>query len=309
MRKVYPSYYPNFSCIAQDCHHTCCKGWEIDVDPESLARYQSLQHPLAARLQAEIVQEDGEAHFRLREDESCPFLQKNGLCELILQLGEDALCQICQDHPRFRNFFSDRTESGVGLCCEAAARLVLTQATPVFLMETGEETLTPEEEWILATRADYLAIAQDRTRPLAARWDALAACSGFSLKDRSPAQWATFYADLERLDSLWEERLASLREVGHFSVPAAFSIPLEQLTVYFLYRHLPGALLDGDLPGRTAFCVLSAAFVAALLSAAPTADLETLVELAREYSAEIEYSEDNLCALLDAVTVFPENLR
>lgn len=29
-----PDYYPAFRCIASKCGHTCCAGWEIDVDAE-----------------------------------------------------------------------------------------------------------------------------------------------------------------------------------------------------------------------------------------------------------------------------------
>ena len=27
-----PDYYKEFQCIADQCEHSCCIGWEIDVD-------------------------------------------------------------------------------------------------------------------------------------------------------------------------------------------------------------------------------------------------------------------------------------
>lgn len=41
--------------------------------------------------------------FRLNEKGYCHFLNKAGLCRLVLELGEDALCDICREHPRFTN--------------------------------------------------------------------------------------------------------------------------------------------------------------------------------------------------------------
>lgn len=309
MKKVCPEVCLRFQCTASACRHTCCRGWEIDIDEDSLRRYRDMPGAFGQRLRAAIVCDEEGAHFRLAQDESCPLLRQDGLCDLILERGEEDLCQICRDHPRFRNFFSDREEWGLGLCCEEAARLILSAQEPMALHTAGEESLTSEEEWILASRERCIALMQERTLPIYTRWERLAKQGGFSLSSRTPAAWAELYRTLERLDPVWDERLVSLQKLEHFPAPAGLEVPLEQLTVYFLYRHLPGALLDGDLPARTAFCVLSAAFVGALLyaSGAPTASM--LYELAREYSAEIEYSEENLCALLDELTLFPQNLR
>ena len=127
MTEVYPSYYPQFRCRAGVCKNTCCRGWEIDIDSETREFYRTVGGDLGQKLRQSILDGEDGASLRLVEDERCPFLLDSGLCQLILELGEDKLCQICTDHPRFRSFFSDRTEVGIGLCCEAAAELVLSQ--------------------------------------------------------------------------------------------------------------------------------------------------------------------------------------
>ena len=119
-----PDYYPAFRCIAERCRQTCCAGWEIDIDGESLARYDRLPGDFGDRVRR-CIDREGTPHFILTEDERCPLLNGDNLCDLILREGEGALCQICADHPRFRNFFSDRVEMGLGLVCEEAARLIL----------------------------------------------------------------------------------------------------------------------------------------------------------------------------------------
>ena len=135
-----PNYYNQFKCVAAACRHSCCVGWEIDVDEEALTRYDRVGGELGERLKAFIDREADPPCFVLTHDERCPFLNQNGLCDLITELGEDSLCHICADHPRFRNILPDRVELGLGLCCEAAARLILSQTE-----YTEVEELSPEE--------------------------------------------------------------------------------------------------------------------------------------------------------------------
>jgi len=120
VQNAYPDYYPLFHCIADRCRHNCCIGWEIDVDGDSLAAYDQIGGEMGERLHKCIDRSGEMPHFLLGEQERCPFLNGKNLCDLILYGGEGMLCQICTDHPRYRSFFSERTEIGVGLCCEEA---------------------------------------------------------------------------------------------------------------------------------------------------------------------------------------------
>ena len=36
MKLVTPSFYKDFKCIAGDCPDSCCQGWEVDADEDSL---------------------------------------------------------------------------------------------------------------------------------------------------------------------------------------------------------------------------------------------------------------------------------
>lgn len=154
--KVYvPDYYKEFKCIADQCEHTCCKGWEVEIDDESMKRFSAFPD-IASKI------ESGEDnHFRLLEEETCPFLQEDGLCEMILRYGEDMLCQTCTDHPRFRNYWSDRIEMGLGLVCEEAARLILSRRTSMKLVmlsedDEPEEESTEDEAWLMELRDELL---------------------------------------------------------------------------------------------------------------------------------------------------------
>lgn len=303
MLTVYPDYYPAFRCAADACRHTCCAGWEIDIDPDARALYAALPAPVGDKLRR-VIRDDPTPHFVLTPEERCPFLTERGLCELILARGDGSLlCRICRDHPRWRSFLPGRTEEGVGLCCEAAAALILSQTEPVSLVSEGEEE--PEDDdalALLALRDAVLAAAQDRSVPLAARTENVLSLCGAALPFSSMGRWASFYRGLERLDEGWTallDRLAAAGETVDIThVFNARPLPFEQLLVYFLHRHFLKAYDDGDATGKAAFAVLSVRVLAALCALFPAVGLS---ELARMYSAEIEYSDDNLDALYDAL--------
>ena len=164
MNLYVPEYYPAFRCIASRCRHTCCAGWEIDIDAESLDRYARLSGDFGDRVRG-CVSREGEPHFILTEDERCPLLTRDNLCDLILHEGESALCQICRDHPRFRNFFSGRVEMGLGLACEEAARVILSWPDRLRLIRLegdGRETPTEDEQYLFSLRDEWLdSIEQD----------------------------------------------------------------------------------------------------------------------------------------------------
>ena len=157
MKIIAPDYYPEFKCAAGKCRHTCCCGWEIAVDDDSLEKYRDKSDILP------FVDREGGAHFRLLgEEERCPFLNGSGLCSLILRYGEDILCQTCRDHPRFRSFWSDRIELGLGLVCEEAGRLILGREEKMKLISLsdpdGGDDREPDEDeqWLLGFRQELL---------------------------------------------------------------------------------------------------------------------------------------------------------
>lgn len=318
MKPVFaPNYYPAFRCIASACRHTCCVGWEIDVDQEALDYYDTVEGPLGARLREQIDRRADPPCFRLDEQERCPFLNRNGLCDLITELGEDALCHICADHPRFRNILYDRVELGLGLCCEAAAALILGQTAPMEIIplpdrEAARERTAfdePEEpdpitDALLAARTAILAVVQDRTKPLSERIRHVLSSLDIHLPMSDYLAWAEFLRDLERLDPAWGSYLEVLSTLGEDparELDGETATAYEQLVCYFLYRYLT-AEDDGRpalLQVRAAFAIQSAILIHAIARAAGQTAPDGLAEAARLYSSEVEYSEENLERFLD----------
>ena len=67
MPSVYPDFYPRFRCRAERCRHSCCRGWEIDVDEASAAYYRALPGELGDALRAALT-EDEEGAFSARSE-------------------------------------------------------------------------------------------------------------------------------------------------------------------------------------------------------------------------------------------------
>lgn len=309
MKLIVPDYYADFRCIAGSCRHTCCVGWEIDIDSRSLQRYQAMPGTLGERLRSHIDMESS-PHFRLSSDERCPFLNKDGLCDLIIEAGSNVLCQICADHPRFRNMLSDREEMGLGLCCEAAARLILTRKESVRLVTLSDDgfkgRLSRRDKHILQKRDLWLSVAQDRSMSISKRMDLLVESEKLVFPSCTLKEWVQLYQSLERLDNAWTNELSLLlnEKTAAPLSEISWEIALEQLLVYFLFRHIAAAEDGDELRPRLAFCLLSVrliSYLASLHRASAPFGIADFCDLARMYSSEIEYSQENTDALFNAL--------
>ena len=307
MAQVYPDYYPKFQCTAGACRHNCCIGWEIDIDGAAAAAYASMPGALGARLKESIDWDAQPPHFILDDRERCPFLNRDNLCDIILQAGETHLCHICRQHPRFHNELPGRVESGLGLCCEAAGRLILGQAEPVTLL--GAEA-APTEDGILALRDEFIAILQDRSHHIPARIQRMLRRCGTDLPPRSIPEWAEFLLSLERLDEGWTRVLEGLCRHWHRADRRGFDAHMaarqteyEQFLVYLIYRHFANAPDLQEAAARAAFAALGYFLIheagAVQWTECNRFSFADQVELARLFSAEIEYSDENLYLLLE----------
>ncbi len=285
---VRPDYYDSFRCIAGDCRHNCCIGWEIDIDDESLEKYKTIGGDLGAELQKNISLEPC-THFVLQRDERCPFLDGQNLCRLILQGGEEMLCQICREHPRFYNQPYGVCEAGIGISCEAAARQILLNPHPVSLLI--DEHL-PQNEFF-AAREKIFALLKKRDLPLSRRIEEILNMVG-AADPIILGDWLKIYRGLERLDKGWTTLLDSAKEING-ELPSNLEIANEQLIHYFIYRHLSGGTEDFRFAERLQFAILSCYVINALT---PAKSIDDLIETARMYSSEIEYSDENIEEIL-----------
>ena len=310
MKQIAPDYYDRFSCIASECKHNCCIGWEIDIDEITLDYYNSVSGEMGERLKKHISYDGDFPHFCLGEKERCPFLNYKNLCDIISVLGEDALCDICADHPRFRNYFSDREEIGLGLCCESAGKLILGNTEKVKLIciadDGEEEELTEEEPAILSLRDKAFVLIQNREKTTGDRINDVYSLLGEECKEIKISEWADLFLSMERLDESWTELLLQIKNTPLERTckwENEFEIVFEQLLGYFVYRQFSLSAEDGRVRERMVFALQSAEFIMLLCAfhkeTYGSLSLDDIVEYSRMYSSEMEYSAENVEKYLD----------
>ena len=319
MRIRVPAYYGHLRCLAGACPHTCCEKWEVVIDQETARLYAGVPGPLGEKLRAAMqVDGDGASCFPLAGGR-CPFLDREGLCEIHRTLGPEATSLTCRAHPRFAEEYGPFREVSLCASCPAACDLLLgTDAPLTFLEQETAEPGTPGDPWLtglLPLRDRMLRELADRTRPLRERMERLLllAVEAQSLLDEDRAEalpalaadWKKpetavppgpglfpyalrVLSGLEVLDGDWRALLREGMDAPPAAVPEAL---LERLGAYFAFRYLLKAVNDGDLLGRAQFCVLM------VLTARRLAAVCGLPEAVRRLCCELEHSEENLESL------------
>ena len=145
MRYVKPYYYNDFKCIANKCPDTCCAGWQIVIDDETLEKYSNEKDEFSYRLKNSI--DWGEGVF-FQNNGRCAMLNDNNLCDLVTAKGEGGLCRTCHMYPRHIEEFEGVREYSLSLSCPVAARIILEDTNKlVFDIEENEDIDPLEEEF------------------------------------------------------------------------------------------------------------------------------------------------------------------
>ena len=109
------------------------------------------------------------------------------------------------------------------------------------------------------------------------------------------ADWYSVFSELERLDHEWDSYLTRIKCGIDIKKDTTLDTAYEQLLVYLIYRHFLDSQYDDMLKQR----ILFAALIYKVIRTMNTSDtLSELVEIARLYSSEIEYSDENINILL-----------
>ena len=283
MEQVFPNYYEKFRCIADKCKHSCCIGWEIDIDEDTLDLYKSLEGEWGKKIRDKIGGEP--PHFILGEEERCPFLNEKGLCDIVSEFGDDGLCDICYLHPRFNNDYDDFTETGLGLCCEEVARIILTDKEKFYI--PLPESVKADD--FFKERQEVFDILQDRSISVPARFEKLAKKYDTKFEFANKVLYDVF-TSLVRFDKSWEDVLERLKKEEDESVfeRADLQIFFEQLACYFIFRHFKNGV---------GFALISCWVIGQLCCECTS--LDEMIDVARMYSSEIEYCEENTQIVVD----------
>ncbi len=295
-----PRYYFNFKCIADRCRHSCCVGWEIDVDERTLARYRALSGEMGEAIAASIEENEDGAHFRLGAGERCPHLTERGLCRIITALGEGYLCDICREHPRFYNAVGGVWECGLGLACEEAASVVLAADNYADFAEIadGEGEISPETGGdfdAFSRRAALYTVLQAKEIPLAVRLAKINAEYGLGIA-LTPEAYRALFERLEYLNEAHRARFADAYRAD-FAPVGALADACERFFAYLVFRHASPATGEAEFAAAVSLAYL----LTRLFYALTNKNDAPFTEYARILSEELEYSEDNTAAIRAAL--------
>jgi lysine-N-methylase len=229
-------------------------------------------------------------------DERCPHLNGQGLCNIILSLGEGYLCEICREHPRFYQDTSHGKEVGLGMCCEEACRLILSH-DPLPLVCIGEcegeakalafDACPYRDDMLLTLAEKGISYAEKRKR-LCERY-----CVFPDALDDGDA--VELLESLEYLDPAHRKAFAEYR--ADVTRPQETEALSERILSYFILRHCVAAENESELRAALCFSLFCETLIASIASKMGADTVEELIPICRTVSEEIEYSEENTEAI------------
>ena len=143
MQYTFPNYYKEFSCIAGACPDTCCAGWQIVIDDQTLKKYQHFKGPFRNRLHNDI---DWKEHVFRQYNRRCAFLNEENLCDIYTEAGPEMFCRTCRNYPRHMEEFDGLREGSLSLSCIEAAKIILGCKDPVQFITMEDDTEDEEDE-------------------------------------------------------------------------------------------------------------------------------------------------------------------
>ena len=329
MITIKPDFYDNFKCIASKCTDNCCIGWEIDIDDTTKEKYDNIEGTFSEKLHKNIGYNGQDYYFKLAKNDRCPFLNEDNLCELILNCGEDMLCDICREHPRFYEWYENYTDMGIGLCCEEACGLLFENNDSLNFMayDDGKDEDDEFINSIVKTRSIAFNL-------IANRKDKFNECI-INLINFGKAVQNKFFAEIEEKATpdlskteVMEKLLALFEKCEPFdeNYPILISkikesideieenknafhkylgedfYAYEKLLTYIIFRYYMKALYDGDLQSKITFSLINLWLVECIdvliWLKAKTYNTSDRINSVKDWSKQIEYSDENINLLI-----------
>ena len=293
MISIYPTIYHKFQCKADQCENTCCQLWTIDIDEPTAERYHSMTGSLGESLRQAITVDDEGSHFIFSKAQPmCPLLNEKGLCKVVLELGEEGLCDTCHMHPRFYKYIEDLELCGVGLSCEASVELLARQEPMdllLFTIEDDHNEFNSEERLTLHNVFELLAFDLD---PNLFQYTPKPSKQSFK-------ELLDLYKQTEPIDENWTAQVNTLSsKLDQLIASVQTYIQQEDMSLfnkvyqYILYRQID-MLSDYSLESILAYAKDGTDYI--LIASA--LEGQPLKQVAR-WSQQIEYDENNVELLL-----------
>ena len=296
MKIVTPSFYNDFKCIAGDCPDSCCQGWDVDADSDSLAYYKAMKNSFKSRIDSVLSKDEyGNTVFRLTENKRCPFLNRDNLCDMHIALGQEHTPYTCRTFPRFINDFGSVREMGLSFSCPVASDIMWNLKEDFDFVETVNSDPPVLNDidaelyfLLLKARKKAYEIVKNKALPLKDRMTQLLKF-GFELQkdlgdypEGKPAvSFKEVFENPEVINPEWVKKV----EQGVYNQSVINTKSCENIAVYMIFRYFLQAIYDRD-----ALSKIKAAAVGVLIPAFFGNDAWTI----HLWSKETEHSDINM---------------
>ena len=267
MKIVKPTFYKTFKCIAGDCPDSCCQGWEVDADSDSLEYYKTLDNSLEIKKRIDSVLSKDEFNntiFTLAPKKRCPFLNDKNLCDMHIAIGGEHTPYTCRTFPRFIYDFGGTREIGISFSCPVASDMMYNTESFDFETEVNSDLPTlndidAEKYFLLYKgRAEAYKIAKDKNKSIRERLNDLLDL-GVLLQEKlrpydeggDDIAFFDVFKNPELINPEWKEKVEnfSLKQVSDTQSN-------ENILMYFLYKYLMQAVYDDDALSKIKMAVL-----------------------------------------------------
>ena len=267
MKIVKPTFYKNFKCIAGDCPDSCCQGWEVDADSDSLEYYKTLDNSLEIKKRIDSVLSKDEFDntiFTLAQKKRCPFLNDENLCDMHIAIGGEHTPYTCRTFPRFIYDFGATREIGISFSCPVASDMMYNTESFDFETEVNSDLPTlndidAEKYFLLYKgRTEAYKIAKDKNKSIRERLNDLLDL-GVLLQEKlfpydeggDDIAFFDVFKNPELINPEWKQKVEnfSLKQVSDTQSN-------ENILMYFLYKYLMQAVYDDDALSKIKMAVL-----------------------------------------------------
>lgn len=334
MKDIYPLYAKEFICIAGKCPDTCCAGWEIVIDKKFQQIYKADSSAAAKKAVSRMYEDDdGDVCLKLSGGR-CPMLNDDNLCEIYIDMGKDALCDVCCIYPRFNKDCDNVNIKGISLSCPEAARLILKDESYGRLnfefefdneyAKTVAEITSYLKEKIIengffniydkAQRIQDELLFDDKESAMCITKEP---CENFEVPDICEVlELSKKIYELEILTDEWKNLIKKLichldkakADKGYMkkrndALKTCASLKeIKNIGIYYLYKYMPEAIESCDITYSGAISYYALLIICELYAMEYAQNnalpFERKLRLAQLFSKELEHNEDNLNSLL-----------
>ena len=146
MKVLKPFYYDDFKCTANECIDNCCSNWKIEIDEKTYKKYKKLKGEWGKKINSNISRIRSNSNYLQYgkinlNNNKCALLNKEGLCTIHGELGEDYLSNTCKVYPREIKKYGEIYERNLSISCPEVARYIV-NSKENFCFNMEEEKLS-----------------------------------------------------------------------------------------------------------------------------------------------------------------------